>query len=106
MDSNLAELCERLANQAQQASRLLATATTAQKNSWLLASADALEEQSDAIRIANERDLMAAQSTDLSPANLDRLTLTPKRISAAAEGLRQVAALPDPIGSPRRRAVA
>ena len=105
MDSNLPDLCGRLANQAQQASRALATATTAQKNSWLLASANALEEQADAIRTANERDLIAAQSTDLSPANLDRLTLTPKRIQSAAEGLRQVAALPDPIGEIREGGV-
>ena len=105
MDANLPVLCEHLANQAQQASRVLASATTAQKNSWLLASAAALEEQTDAIRIANERDLVAAKSTDLSPANLDRLKLTSKGIHTAAEGLRQVAALPDPIGEIREGGV-
>jgi len=104
-DADLKALCETLASQAQRASRSLAAATTAQKNSWLLATARALEAQSEPIRTANARDLNAARDADLSRANIDRLTLTPARIHAAAEGLRQVAALPDPIGEIREGGV-
>ncbi len=105
MSTELRELCETLATNAQGASRALASATTAQKNAWLLASAKSLELNVDAICTANDRDVEAARLTDLSTANIERLTLTPPRIRAAAEGLRQVAALPDPIGEVREGGV-
>ena len=105
MDPTLQELCETLANRAQRASRTLASAPTASKNAWLLASADSLENRVEAILAANERDVGAARNTDLTAANIDRLTLTPSRIRAAAAGLRQVAALPDPIGEIREGGV-
>ena len=105
MDPILQELCETLANRAQRASRTLASAPTASKNAWLLASADSLENRVEAILAANERDVGAARNTDLTAANIDRLTLTPSRIRAAAAGLRQVAALPDPIGEIREGGV-
>lgn len=105
MITDLQELCETLASNAQRACRALAAATTAQKNAWLLASATALEQQLDAIGAANARDVDAARQSNLSAANIERLTLTPSRIRAAADGLRQVAALPDPIGEVREDAV-
>ena len=101
MADDLTQLCGALATDAHCASRTLATAGTAPKNAWLLASADALIERAEEIRAANRLDLDAAATTDMTAANIDRLTLTPARIRAMAEGLRQVAALPDPIGEIR-----
>ena len=105
LEPDLKHLCESLANQARSASYALASATTVQKNAWLLASADVIERQSDAIRVANDTDLSAARLTGMTTANIDRLTLTPARLRAMAEGLRQVAVLPDPIGEIREDAV-
>jgi glutamate-5-semialdehyde dehydrogenase len=85
-------------DQAQKASRRLATTDTATKNRALLAMAEALEAQQGAILTANQRDIEAGRSKGLSSALLDRLLLNEKRIASMAEGLRQIAALPDPIG--------
>ena len=95
-DLPLSELCRDLATRARSAADLLATATRAPKDRWLLQSADALVAKTDQILGANARDLETA--TDLTSASRDRLKLTPDRIQSAAEGLRQVAALPDPVG--------
>ncbi len=95
-DASLQSLCRTLAEQARTASEALATVTRAAKDAWLKRGADALERRADEIVAANARDLAGA--ADLSPAMRDRLKLTPPRISAAAEGMRQVAALPDPVG--------
>jgi glutamate-5-semialdehyde dehydrogenase len=95
-ESSLADLCRDLGRRARAAADQLATVTRDRKDRWLLRSADALVRQTDALLAANARDLEAA--TDLSAASRDRLKLTPARIQAAAEGLRQVAALPDPVG--------
>src|SRR6266487_6455071 len=92
----LTEQMTQLARQAKAASRELAKLTSAQKDACLLAMAAALERDADAIRQANEADLAA--STGLSAAMVDRLTLDRKRIAAMARGLRDVAALPDPVG--------
>src|SRR5262245_65827997 len=81
---------------ARAAANELATVTRAPKDRWLLCAADALVAKTDHILAANARDLGAA--TDLTSASRDRLKLTPERIQSAAEGLRQVAALPDPVG--------
>ncbi len=90
--------CEELARRARMASRSLATASEPRKNQWLQLSAEALENRTAEILQANERDLGAAADGGLTTASIDRLRLTPERIRAAAEGLRQVAALPDPVG--------
>jgi glutamate-5-semialdehyde dehydrogenase len=87
-----------LAKQAKAASRELAKLTTAEKNNCLLAMADALEKNSDAIKAANAKDMETAAQMGLSSAMLDRLKLDDKRISGMAKGLREVAALPDPVG--------
>ena len=71
--------------------------TTEQKNAALCAMADALIDQQSAILAANALDLEAARGT-VSDVMLDRLQLTPARIAGMAEGIRQVAALPDPVG--------
>ena len=88
----------RLARQARVASRELAQLTTAEKNSCLLAMAAALEKNADAIKQANAPDMDAAAKSGLSSAMLDRLKLDDKRITAMAKGLREVAALADPVG--------
>jgi glutamate-5-semialdehyde dehydrogenase len=94
----LNEQMTRLARQARVASRELAQLTTAEKNSCLLAMAAALEKNADAIKSANASDMDAAAKSGLSSAMLDRLKLDDKRIAAMAKGLREVAALPDPVG--------
>ena len=95
---NLNEQMTRLARQAKAASRELARLTTAEKNSCLLAMADALEKNADAIKQANALDLDASAKSGLPPAMLDRLKLDDQRIAGMAKGLREVAALPDPVG--------
>jgi glutamate-5-semialdehyde dehydrogenase len=94
----LNEQMTRLARQARVASRELAQLTTAEKNSCLLAMAAALEKNADAIKSANMPDMDAAEKSGLSAAMLDRLKLDDKRIAAMAKGLREVAALADPVG--------
>ena len=95
---NLNEQMTQLAKQAKAASRELAQLTTAEKNACLLAMADALEKNSDTIKTANSADVKIATTNGLSSAMLDRLKFDDKRISAMAKGLREVAALPDPVG--------
>ena len=87
-----------MARQAKAASRELARLTTAEKNASLLAMARALEGESKPIQQANAIDLEMAAQMGLSKAMLDRLKLDEKRIAAMAQGLREVAALPDPVG--------
>src|SRR5208283_3021075 len=94
----LNEQLTRLAKQAKAASHELAKLTTAEKNACLLAMAGALEKNSDALKRANALDMDTAAKGGLSSAMLDRLKLDDKRIAAMAKGLREVAALPDPVG--------
>ena len=94
----LTEQMTRLARQAKAASRELAKLTTVEKNACLLAMADALEKNADALKQANALDLEVGAQLGLSAAMLDRLKLDDKRIAAMAKGLREVAALPDPVG--------
>jgi glutamate-5-semialdehyde dehydrogenase len=83
---------------ARRASRQLARLTTDQKNCCLLAMAAALEAERASIQAANTADMEVAAQMGLSAAMLDRLRLDDKRITAMARGLREVAALPDPVG--------
>ena len=87
-----------MARQARMASRELAKLGTAEKNSCLVAMAAALEQNSVAIKSANALDMEVGAKMGLSAAMLDRLKLDDKRIAAMAKGLREVAALPDPVG--------
>jgi len=95
---NLTEQMTQLAKQAKAASRELAKLSTREKNDCLIAMADALEKNSGAIKEANSLDMEIGAKLNLSAAMLDRLQLDDKRISAMAKGLREVAALPDPVG--------
>ena len=94
----LLEQMSQLARQAKAAARELAKLTTAEKNSCLLAMADSLEQNGAAIKEANGRDMTTGAQSGLSSAMLDRLKLDEKRIAGMAKGLREVAALPDPVG--------
>ncbi|MDO3378590.1 glutamate-5-semialdehyde dehydrogenase [Geoalkalibacter halelectricus] len=87
-----------LATEARQAGRVLANLSSAVKNDLLLRMAAALEAAAPALMAANEKDVSAAHERGLAPAMIDRLILDEKRIAAMAEGLREVAALPDPVG--------
>ncbi len=95
---SLTEQMTLLARRAKAASRELARLSTAEKNSCLLAMADALEKNAGAIQQANARDMNAGAAAGLSAAMLDRLKLDDNRIAGMANGLREVAALPDPVG--------
>ena len=95
---NLTEQMTRLAKQAKAASRELAKLTPAEKNACLLSMAAALEQNTAAIKDANALDLEYGAQLGLSAAMLDRLKLDDKRIAGMAKGLREVAALPDPVG--------
>ena len=101
MTESVLDYMTRLGRAARQASRVIARATTAQKNRALLAAADALDAARPELTAANEQDLANGRANGLEPALLDRLALTPARIDEMIEGLRQVAKLPDPIGEIR-----
>lgn len=91
-------MLKQLGEQARAAARLLAHETTKRKNDALLAMAAALEEQTDAILEANRQDVDRAAANGMSRSMLDRLSLSPERIAGMATGVRQVAALADPVG--------
>ncbi len=82
---------------AKAAERILATVPTAQKNKALLAAADAMEQGTEELLAANKLD-MDALSPETSAAMRDRLLLTPERIAGIVKGVREIAALPDPVG--------
>ena len=83
---------------ARAAARALARLTTQQKNAALNSMAGQIVSDTAAILAANAKDVSKGQADGLSPAMIDRLTLDAKRVNAMAEGIRQVATLPDPVG--------
>ena len=87
-----------LGQQARQAGRVLSKIETHQKNLALLKIAEVIANQSQRLIAENQRDLDTAKNNGLDAASIDRLQLTPARIDSMIEGLRQVAALPDPVG--------
>lgn len=95
---NIREYMADVGARARAAARLLARVDTQAKNRALLAMADRLEREREALVAANQKDLEAGRKAGLDEAMLDRLTLDAKRIRSMAEGLRQIAALPDPVG--------
>ncbi|RCU45435.1 MULTISPECIES: glutamate-5-semialdehyde dehydrogenase [Corallincola] len=90
-----------LAAQAAKAAKAIALLTTEQKNSILLAMADAIHQHQNAIITTNGIEVGNAQNGDYDDAFIDRLTLSAERVDAMVDGLRQVAALPDPVGQKR-----
>src|SRR5436190_22425805 len=94
----LKEQIQGMGQRAVEAARPLALLTAVQKNEILLAIADGLERESAGLLEANAKDVAAAQAKGLSSAMIDRLTLNPKRVAEMAKGVREVAALTDPVG--------
>lgn len=92
------ELLNNMGSRAKIVSRLLAVVGPARKNDALLSMADTLEAQSAAILAANRQDVEAARAAGMSPSMVDRLSLSEERIHAMSDGIRQVAALTDPVG--------
>jgi glutamate-5-semialdehyde dehydrogenase len=86
------------AEKARTAALTLSSATRATKDAALLAMADSLAKSETAILEANERDVERAEANGTSGALIDRLRLTPDRITGMVEGLRELASLPDPVG--------
>jgi glutamate-5-semialdehyde dehydrogenase len=87
-----------LGRRARLATRRLASASTAEKDAALLTAADLLVERTPEILAANTGDIERASADGMEPGPLDRLRLTDGRIGGMADGLRKVAALPDPVG--------
>jgi len=87
-----------LGQRARVAARAMSRAETAAKDAALVAMADEIERQTDTLIAANKKDLDAGKAQGLDAALLDRLELNTARIKAMADGLRQIAALPDPVG--------
>jgi glutamate-5-semialdehyde dehydrogenase len=95
---NLADQILDYGRRARSAARVLARAKPEQKNRALLAMADEIVTATDEILAANSRDVEKAKADGLSGAMIDRLTLNAKRLAGMADGVREVAALPDPVG--------
>jgi len=89
---------QQLGQQARVAGREISKAESGRKNSALLKIAEAIAAGSAEIASENRKDLEAGKQNGMDPASLDRLELTPARIQAMIDGLKQVAALPDPVG--------
>src|SRR5512136_617076 len=87
-----------MARKAKEVSRRLAQLSTTAKNGVLLAMAEELEAHQDHLIKENQRDLAAGERARLSSSLIDRLRLTPSVIRGMAEGFREVARLPDPVG--------
>src|ERR1700730_6646780 len=92
--STVADVCR----DAKRASRVLAQVDTAVKDAALEAIADALLARTEEILLANERDTQLAREAGTADALLDRLRLDESRVAAIAAAVRQIAALPDPVG--------
>jgi glutamate-5-semialdehyde dehydrogenase len=99
MENAIAAQMRHLARESRNASRVLARLRPELKNQALIAMADGFLARTEELVAANGLDLEAARAKGLSDAMVDRLVLNPKRIAAMAEGVRQVASLPDPVGS-------
>jgi glutamate-5-semialdehyde dehydrogenase len=95
---DIKQYMEQVGQQARAASRAMARADSATRNRALLLIADAIERDAAQLRAANQLDLDAARAAGLAPAMVDRLTLSESAIATMVEGLRQIVALPDPIG--------
>ena len=91
-------MLEEMGKAARAAAYKLADLSTAEKNQVLLAIADRLDAEREAILAANEQDLADARANGMSAALLDRLTLNPQRLSAIADDVRKVCQLADPVG--------
>jgi glutamate-5-semialdehyde dehydrogenase len=100
---NIEALMNEIGRKAREAGRLLGHASTELKNKALLAAADALEKETPTILVANAKDVAGAEQNGLTAAQVDRLKLNESRVAAMAKGLREIAALADPVGQEMAR---
>lgn len=98
-DANPEQHVREIGVRASAAAKTLAVASTAEKNTALHAIADELDASADELLSANRQDMAAAKNRDLDAALLDRLELTPARLTSMSAGLREVAAQSDPVGA-------
>jgi len=98
MTINIKEYMNQVGCKARDASREVARAGTGAKNAALLATAEAIENSIRQLLVENRKDMEAGTEKGLDAALLDRLELNEQRVAAMADGLRQIAALPDPVG--------
>jgi len=98
MSMEYREYAEQIARGAKEASRSAAKLSTKQKNEILAAIARQIRASQKEILDANEKDLVAAKKTNITPAFLDRLTLNPARIESMAKAVEEIAILEDPVG--------
>jgi len=96
--TDLKQYAQQTADRAQQATGQLMLATGQQKQDWLTATADAIQDRANDIFEANKKDLDQAERYGLNSAAIDRLRLTPERLSGIAQAVLEIAALPEPIG--------
>jgi len=96
---DIAAIMADIGRNARAAARPLATASAERKHAALIAMADAVRRNEQAILDANVVDMANGEEAGLSPAMMDRLKLTPDRVRAMADGIRQIAELPDPVGA-------
>ncbi len=99
MSADLAQLVTSLAQRARAASLVLATAPTEQKNAALAKLADLIDVSHTALLAANAQDLASPEAAALAPASRERLTLSPAKLTHLAHSVREVIALPDPVGA-------
>ncbi|MBK1692876.1 glutamate-5-semialdehyde dehydrogenase [Ectothiorhodospira mobilis] len=99
VNGDIQQTMEAMGERARAASRILARADTGAKDRALRTMAERIEQRSEALMAENRRDLEAGERAGLDQALLDRLAFTPERLATMAEGLRQIAALPDPVGA-------
>ncbi len=97
-NSEATQVMQQLGGQALAAARKMRMADTAAKNRWLTLSALRLRRERDHLLNANAMDLQQARDNGIDPALIDRLELTTARVEAMADGLDEIAALPDPVG--------
>ena len=95
---NVKAYIDKIVNDAREASRLMAIASTSAKNAALEQMALNFTNSKEMLIVENEKDLRAAEENGLSSAMIDRLKLTEPRIDAMAEGIREVINLSDPVG--------
>ncbi len=98
-DQSIKDLMQNMGQAARTAAKCLMTADTAAKNAALIESASAIRANASTILTANNKDIAAAKTRQLTPALIDRLYLDPDRLEMMAAGLQAIAALPDPVGS-------
>jgi glutamate-5-semialdehyde dehydrogenase len=97
--TNIQEYCDNIAARAKAASLLMPEISGKQKNHWLRRTAALIEEKNEFILSENQKDIDAAPSFGLTPAETDRLLLNPQRLGKIVAALHEIAMLPDPIGN-------